>query len=269
MMGGRRLVRIEAASDIIVPAVKLFLEDSPGDGVIVISAGDLPPRSGLRKMVETAKNAVVLPCYLDDARALEGLVREVMQENGLRIEPEAMSWVLTQLGSDRAISRSELEKLALYKGPVPPGGDPQIVTLADAQACVGDSGTLTLETIAIATSGGDLRQLDDALFKAFTRGENPVAVLRAVSRRLQRIQLVVGEMAQGAPIEQALKGLRPPVFFKEVPAFKAHVNRWSTTQLSRAMDILIGAEIDCKTTGLPAESICARACLRIANAARR
>ncbi|MBT4488179.1 MAG: DNA polymerase III subunit delta, partial [Rhodospirillaceae bacterium] len=37
---------------------------------------------------------------------------------------------------------------------------------------------------------------------------------------------------------------------------------------AQALAILTEAELDCKTTGLPAEAICGRALIRIANAAQ-
>ena len=39
--------------------------------------------------------------------------------------------------------------------------------------------------------------------------------------------------------------------------------------LGRALDVLLEAEIACKTTGSPAGPICARAALRLTQAARR
>ncbi len=172
------------------------------------------------------------------------------------------------LGSDRLVSRSELNKLALYMGPEG-ARDSDMVMLDDVSACVGDSGALSIDMITSATISGDLKRLDDSLFKAFNRGENAIAVLRSLLRKLQRMHLARGFMDQGFSADQAMGKLVPKVFAMEARSFKADLTKWTTARLASAMSITSEAEQDCKTTGMPVEAVCARACLQIANAAKR
>lgn len=264
MMGGRRVIRVDGAAENVTAAVGALLDDPKGDGLVVVTAGNLRPASNLRKLFEKAKNAATLPCYEDNRAALENLILDVMRENGLSLDPDAMNFLQANLGSDRMVSRGELQKLALYMVKA----DDRTVRLEDVQACVGDSGSLTLDMISAATLGGDLRGLDSSLFKAFNRGENPIPILRGVARRLQRLHLARGFMEQGMSVDQAMGKLVPRVFAMETRSFKAELHKWTTGRLGGAMDIVATAERECKTTGMPVQAICARACLRIANAAR-
>jgi DNA polymerase-3 subunit delta len=50
---------------------------------------------------------------------------------------------------------------------------------------------------------------------------------------------------------------------------KGQLTRWPADRLATALDLLLQAEIDSKTTGLPAEEICGRAVLQITRAAGR
>lgn len=268
MMGGRRVIRIDGAAENVKSAAQSFLENPIGDGLIVITAGNLKPTSGLRKLFETAKNAAIIPCYEDNQASLEALIHEVMRENSLSIDMDAVSFLQMNLGSDRLVSRSELNKLALYMGTEGKRSS-DMVTLEDVAACVGDSGALSIDTITGATLSGDLRKLDDSLFKALNRGENSIAILRSLLRKIQRMHLVCGYMDQGFSVDQAMSKLIPKVFAMETRRFKSDISKWSTNKLASAMAITSAAEEDCKTTGMPVEAICARACLRIANAAKR
>ena len=45
--------------------------------------------------------------------------------------------------------------------------------------------------------------------------------MRAVSRHFQRLHLVVGLVESGLPLDDASKRLRPPLFWKAAPAFRA------------------------------------------------
>ncbi len=66
-----------------------------------------------------------------------------------------------------------------------------------------------------------------------------------------------------------MKALRPPVIFIFADRFRAQMSAWPNDRLAAAMEILIAAEVECKTTGLPARAICSRALMRIAQAARQ
>ena len=268
MMGGRRVIRVEGAAENTTKAATSYLENPVGDGLIVITAGNLRPTSGLRKLFEKSKNAATIACYEDNQASLDTLIHEVMRENGLSIDADAASFLQMNLGSDRLVSRSELNKLSIYMGPEGVR-ESDMVTLDDVSACVGDSGALTIDTITNATISGDLRRLDNTLFKAFNRGENAIAVLRSLIRKIQRMHLARGYMDQGFSADQAMGKLIPRVFAMETRQFKMDLGRWTTDRLANAMTITTSAEKDCKTTGMPVEAICARACLRIANAAKR
>lgn len=62
MMGGRRVVRVRGAADGLSKTFKSFLENPAGDALIIVSAGELTPRSSLRKAFEDAKNGAAIAC---------------------------------------------------------------------------------------------------------------------------------------------------------------------------------------------------------------
>ena len=263
MLGGRRLVRVDGAGNESTEAVKLALATSQGDGLLVMTGGDLKPTSSLRKAMEAAKNALAIPCYEDNSRDLMGLVQSVLANAGLTATQDAVAYLVDNLGSDRMVSRGELDKLVLYKGKE--GGQ---VTLADAEACVGDTAALGINQIAEAVTGGDLKRLEKLLERARTSGENAIAILRTLQNRMMRLHLARGYVDQGMSAGEAIGKLRPPVFFAERDKFQLEVSRWNTRKVEQALEILMEAELDCKTTGNPADVICARALLRLTKAAR-
>lgn len=254
--GGRRFVRVRDVSDKVAGVLKDFLAESPGDAFVVIEADDLPARSSLRKLFEGDKQAAALACYHDDSRSLESVVRGFFSDAGLGISREAVGFLASQLGGDRELTRRELEKILLYKA-----DSTGEVTLEDAETCVGDSALLSLEDVALATGAGNLPALERALARSFSEGNAPVSLLRAVARHFQRVHAVAGA---GGPAEDAMKRLRPPVFWKTAAAFKAQSEAWRPAHLVRAMNKLLEAEAACKRSGAPAETLAARALLEIA-----
>ncbi len=271
LTGGRRVVRIRGAGDGLSDQFKAFLTDPPGEALILLEAGELPTRSSLRKVFEAARNGAALACYHDAGRDLNEVIDKTLAAAGLVASPDAHAYLGANLGADRQLTRRELEKLVLYMGR-PLEGDPanRRVELADVQACIGDSSELTLENIAFAVGDGDLQGIERGLTRSLQEGAQPISVLRGVARHFQRLHLVVGQLKRGVGIEDALKRLRPPVFWKTSERFRNQAGRWNAPALAAALENLLTTEAACKRTASPAETLVSRALLHIAaNAPRR
>lgn len=262
LTGGRRAVRIRDAADGLADLFETLLAGPAFDALVVVEAGALPSRSKLRKLFEDADAAAAVACYADDARVLAEVIRSSLAAHRIAASPDAVAYLQANLGSDRMVSRSELEKLALYVG------DGNEATLADAAACVGDSAAMTVDDLAFAAAGGDIDGLARMIERAWREGATAVGILRACARHVQRLHAVATLVAEGRPPDAAMRTLRPQVFYKQADAFRAQVRRWPPAALGGVLDRLTEAEVQCKTTGLPAEAVCAQALLRLATAAR-
>lgn len=264
LSGGRRAVRLRQAGDDLAPQFKDFFATGRGEALVVVEAGDLPSRSALRKIFEGAGAGAALACYRDDERSLPALIRETLGSFGLEATPDALAYLGANLGGDRQLSRRELEKLALYKGADNKGAEGARVELRDAQACVGDSAALSLEDLAFAVAGGEPAGAERALQRSLQEGGQPVRALGAVARHFQRLHLVRGLTGRGETLDGAVKGLRPPVFWKRAESFKAQATAWPPGALARALERLLEAEAACKQSGAVPDTICARTLLEIA-----
>jgi DNA polymerase-3 subunit delta len=263
LVGGRRVIRIRDAGDGLAALLEPVLADSKGDGFIVIEAGDLPARSSLRKLCETARDIAVGACYADGGRDIADIVREMLRAHNVAISGEAVSYLVAHLGNDRQVTRSELEKLSLY------AGDGGRIELADAVACIGDSTALSLDDVIFAAADGDTIRLEGSLLRCLQEGQSAVGVLRAMMRHFQRLHLAASRIASGASPDEALRAVRPPVFFKQQDRFKAQLGTWPVRRAAAALESLTRAELNSKRAGLPQETILREALFSIARAARR
>jgi len=258
MLGGRRVVRVRGAGNSLAKILEGFLDDPKGDALIVVEAGDLAKGSALRKVFEEAGNAAAIPCYPDSSRDLSDVVRDALKAEGLSIAPDALADAVSRLGSDRGVTRRELEKLALY------ARGQKTVTLDDVRAAMGDEAEARVEEACDAAGLGELARLDLTLERLWACDVNAVAVLRQAMSHFQRLLLVGAEAARGETLDGALRKLRPPVHFSRLNAFKAQALKWNEVRLGEALDMLLEAEALCKTTGVPSEAVCARALFNVA-----
>jgi DNA polymerase III subunit delta len=260
LTGGRRVVRLRDATDAATDALTAILKSS-APALVVLEASVLPPRSRLRALVEAAPDAAAIACYPEQGRALEETIRSVLTEAGAAVDRDALAWLSAQLGADRASTRQELEKLALYVGP---GGR---VDLDAAQACVGDLAGLSLDDAVFAATEGDVATTDRAMELAIAEGATPVGVLRAALMHLHRLHRVRLSVDAGLSATDATKSARPPVFFRRTGAFAQALGLWSSSALMAAMAALAEAERSCKRTGAPDAALSRNAILVVARRA--
>jgi DNA polymerase-3 subunit delta len=262
LMGGRRLVRVRDAGDSLAVIFGRFLADPRGDALAVAEAGDLPGRSSLRRAFDDSPHAAAIGCYPDGPRELANVIRDSLAAQRIAASRDAVQFLVERLGGDRLLTRAELDKLALYAGE---GGR---VELDDARMSVADSAAIELDDAVLAAAEGDAAGLDRALARVFQEGESPVTVLRTLLRHLHRLHQLIARTAAGEPVDAVLRSARPPVFFKQQDSFRRQIGLWREAALRRQLDALAEAEAQMKTTGLPAETICRAAMLRVAQAAR-
>jgi DNA polymerase-3 subunit delta len=269
LTGGRRVVRVREAGDAVAAAVQAVIDRGArgfAGNMLVLEAFGLTARSKLRAVVERAPHGVAIGCYPQDGRSLEHTIREILGDAGVSIDPDAVTWLATRLGADRAVTHSEIGKLALFVGA---HGK---VDLEAARNCTGDLAGLSLDDALFAATSGNVAAADRALELAMAEGAAAVGVLRAALGHVHRLQRARAAMEGGATAMEAAKAVRPPVFFQRQRTFVEALSIWSPDGLAVAAVRLWDAERACKRTGAPAEALCRNAVIglaHLAGAARR
>jgi len=244
MIGGRRVVRVRDAGDGLASAVKQVAE-GVGDSLVVLESGSLPGRSKLRALVEGLENGAAIACYPEEGKALQDAIEGGLAAAGVRLDADAMRWLLDHVGSDRGSTRSEVEKLILY------AGAEQRLDLNAVRACVGDLAAVSFDDAVFAALAGDVAQTDTSIERTLAEGMAPVAVTRGVLAHLRKLYVARGHMAVGMSVADAVRALRPPVFFKRVGQFSQALALWAPRKLVQAMNEVSRVEQACKQTGAP------------------
>jgi DNA polymerase III subunit delta len=261
LFGGRRAVWAKAGSRNIAPAVEAVLALAARECRVVIEAGDLRRNTPLRVVCERAKNAAALPCYADTERDLGRLIDTEMRAADLVLKPEARAMLITLLGGDRAASRSELRKLALYaRG----GGE---VDVDDVTAVVSDASALALDDLVDTAFAGRPADLEAQLAKVRAAGSPAGSIFFAAQRQLAQLHKWRTAVEGGAHF--SIDSLQPPLHFRRKPLVEAALKQWNAARLAAAMAELADAVLASRKTPALADTIAERALLSLAVRARR
>ncbi|MBN9246573.1 MAG: DNA polymerase III subunit delta [Hyphomicrobium sp.] len=229
MFSGRRIVRAIASRRVSTALLKPLLTSGPLEGLLIVEAGNLKADDSLRSLFESQAKCFAVACYPDTAADIDALISEVLSSFSLTIEGDARALLQSRLGADRALSRAEIEKLALFCL-----GRPSI-THEDVEGLVGDAAGLALERIAEAVAEGRTKDAISDFGRALGSGENAQVIILIVQRYFLKLHRVRSDVDAGLRLDDALKSVRPPLFFKQKDSFGRQVRSWSRGQLDQAL----------------------------------
>ena len=260
-MFGKRAVWVKAGSRNIAAAVEPVLALPAIECRVVIEAGDLRRNAPLRVVCERAKNAAALPCYADTERDLARLIDTEMREAELTLKPEARAMLIPLLGGDRAASRNELRKLALY------ARGRGIIDVDDVTAVVSDASTLALDELIDTAFAGRPIELEAQLAKVRAAGSPVGSIFFAAQRQLAQLHRWRMAIEGGAPF--SIDSVQPPLHFRRKTLVEAALKQWNAARLLAAMAELADAVLASRKMPALADTIAERALLSLATKARR
>jgi DNA polymerase-3 subunit delta len=229
MFGGRKVVRATAGRRVSAAQLKPLVEDGNLEGWLIVEAGNLRPDDALRALFEKGTSAAAVACFPDEARDLDVVIREVLAGANLQITPEAKRLLTARLGADRALSRAEIDKLALYaqgKG---------TIEESDVEAAVGDAAEQALDRVVMAAGAGDAAAALGECDRSVAAGESPQAIIAALQRHFLRLHRMRASLDGGRSMDEVMRSLRPPPHFKQRDALERQCRAWAAAKLEAAL----------------------------------
>lgn len=227
LFGEKRIVRVRSAGKALTVPLSDLASD-PSGAIVVLEAGNLPPRDALRALVEGAKTGRALPCYADSDETILRLIGESFNVAGIRTDPDVATTLRDQLGNDREITRREIEKLVLF------ADQSKILTREDVIALCADNASLVLDEIADAIGTGHAGRLDQALSRALSAAINSQQLLASVMLHFAQLRRWRTLVDSGTSVRDVLDGARPKPHFSRRSALEQQLRLWSDASLSIA-----------------------------------
>lgn len=237
MFGGQKMVIISNAGDSDTGVISELISHPGLSAIVIVAAGELRAGGGLRTLFEGGDDIAALPCYNDDARTLETLIRGVLSADaGIKqITPDAMAYMITHLGGDRGITRGFLNKIAVYVS------DKHIVELEDVEKCLPDTGAVDTDDYLYSLTAGHLSQTMMALDRLLYSGAEPNMLIRMLDGHFKKLLVAV------------VDGQLPRLFWKVEEKFRTALKIWSASDITSVLTRLSELETQLRTTGMPAE----------------
>ena len=254
MFGGMRIVHVRGAGKAPLATVEAAASEPADGALLILEAGELKKESALVKLATRHRNIAAAAIYADAGREIGTLIDNMLDEHGLKMGRDARALLSGALGADRALSRGELEKLALYaRGQ--PEITPEMVTDIVADAGRHEAGTLVDHAFA-----GDLAFIEPEANRVFAGSANPSGVLTIAIGHAFFLRRALRGGLNEAGHGRSIHFSRKAIIDRSLP-------RWTETRLDRALAILDDAMLQSRTAARIAPEITIRALWAIARLA--
>ena len=258
MFNSYKLIILESLKDKNMSELENVIVSAPTQTMLIVKADNLKKTSKLRKLFENHAQCYALACYEDDAKSMMRLVDNFMKENNISIDRDIKNYLMQTLSTDRMISFNELQKISLFyanKNTTP--------NLEEIKNLLNDASSNNLQKMNESVMYGNTIKSSNILSKLLSEGSSPISILRSLINYLKRVQKVKVEMKKGSNFDNAIKFLRPPIFWKDKDNFQQHCVHWPLNKIEKNLSQLLDAEIDCKTNSKLSSILCERSILTI------
>ena len=259
-----RILIVDSPKDKHLPFIEPVINDAPQNSVLIIKAGNLTKSSKIRKFFESHESCFSLACYDDDAKALMQHVENFISKNNLNIDRDIKNYLMQNLSNDRMINNNELEKINLFIG-----NTNKTLSLDDAKFLLNDSSSQNLNKMNEAVMYGNTSKSSKIISRLLSEGNNPISLLRSLMNYIIRIQKTKIEMKKGNNFENAVRDLKPPLFWKDKESFQRHCLKWPLKSIENNLNKLLEAEIICKLNSKLAILNCEKTILLVASSAKQ
>ena len=258
LFGGSEILRLRVTGETLTKIMVAVVKDVetgalPCENRLIVEAGQLGPKSELRKTFETSSSSMALHLYEDSAEDMLGYVSGTLSKAGVAIDDDALLAFCSELPGDRRLANSEIDKLTLYADELG-----RSVSIADVKSVSATEQSMGADIAADAALAGRTREALSAVSRYLETGGSAISALRTLHFRVLR----------ALDAKASAKYLRPPVFAQERQDFDAMLSRWSDGELASVLTLLYQAEKSCKMAGAPTDAILVRAIQQISTRGR-
>ncbi len=239
----------------------------PEDAFLVVTAGSLTARGGLRKLFEGTESLVALGFYPEppDAEELDGVLAAAGLEEALAPEARAALAGAAQ-AMDRGALLQLVEKVAVYAL-----DRDEPVSGAEMAALLPQATDSQLDRLVAAVAEGRADAVGPLMTRLTAAGVAPTTMLIAAGRHFR---LLLGLATAPEGVAAAIGRLRPPVFGPRRDALAAQARRWERGRLESVVRVIFRTDSRLRARGdraapRPDRALVERCLIRIAMLAGR
>ncbi len=212
----------------------IISKETNKDLIVVLKCNQLSPRSPLRSFFEKNNHSISVACYEESEREKYIYIKKFLQNEGVKVSEALINLLTNNLSNQRLEIKSELEKIIILHN-----NDPEKKFMYDTFSFLSDSlnndDTRFIFSLASKEKKGFVKN-----FNKFTDyGSDNMKLITYLLEHFFRLLVIKIKAYEGIDVSSAIKQLKPPVFFKNLPEFRQQLKMFSISELKFVIEKLL------------------------------
>lgn len=233
----KKIYFINNANDKILEIIK-DIEPKIDIQKLYIFSEILDKRSKLRGFFEKGKNCALIACYADNEATIKKIILNKLNKFS-DLSTQNINSILEKSGLDRVKLNNELEKIITFFTDLKIENK-KLELLLDKREN-NDFNLLKDEAF-----NGNKIKTNKLLSDTIIENEKNVLYLSIINQKLNKLADIF-ELSKTHNFESAISMIKPPIFWKDKPAFINQIKKWNKTKVKQILQKTYDLEIDIKS----------------------
>jgi DNA polymerase III subunit delta len=241
----KKIYFINQVNDKILDAIKI-IEPKIDSQKFYLMSELLDKRSKIRNYFEKSNNCGVVACYIDDEISFKKIIIKRLK-NYKGVTTENINLISDKCNLNRDKLKNELDKI--YTFFLEKNIDKNKLEILLDNKINNDFSLLKDEAF-----NGNKIETNKLLSDTIIDSEKNVLYLNIINQRLLKLNEIFKLIGQ-TTLEKAIDMLKPPIFWKDKPAFLKQAKKWNMNKIKKILNKTYSLELEIKSNSIVNKNI--------------
>lgn len=241
----KKIYFINQVNDKILDAIKIIEPKIDSQKFYLISES-LDKRSKIRNYFEKSNNCGVVACYIDNEISFKKIIIERLK-NYKGVTTENINLISDKCNLNRDKLNNELDKI--YTFFLEKNIDRNKLEILLDNKINNDFSLLKDEAF-----NGNRIETNKLLSDTIINSEKNILYLNIINQRLLKLNEIFKLIGQTS-LEKAIDMLKPPIFWKDKPAFLKQAKKWNMNKIKKILNKTYNLELEIKSNSIVNKNI--------------
>ncbi len=193
---------------------------------LIFKTGPIQKGLKIRKFFEDSPDCLIVPCYEDSLLEKKEVIIKVFKNENIEISPNHTDVLASLLSTERLSLTNELNKLVIYIKNTKKN-------IINALSILIDNNSQDLNNLVHLLASKKRNDFWNEFLKVQQTFTDEIKFINIFSKYLEKILFVKEKILLGSTPFNAMKSLRPPIFFKQEKVFLSQLNLWNLRNLGK------------------------------------
>ena len=207
--------------------ISIISQETNQDLIVVLKCHQLSPRSSLRSFFEKSNYSISVACYEESESEKKAYIDNFLQNEGVAVSESLINLLTNNLSNQRLEIKSELEKIIILHKI-----QPEKNFMSNNFSFISDSLNNDDTRFIFSLASKEKKEFVKNFNKFTDYGSDNIRLITYLLEHFFRLLIIKIKIYEGIDVSSAIKQLRPPIFFKNLPEFKQQLKGVSISELN-------------------------------------